>query len=55
MKKGMHNKQVGIPTVGFVFANAAHMRRFVRSGTENQARTSFSSSLFRAGYGERLS
>lgn len=37
MKVVEHKKQLGIPTLGYVFAKGAHVRRFVRPKTEHEA------------------
>lgn len=37
MKKAEHDEQLKIPTIGFVFANSTHVRRFVQPASEHQA------------------
>ena len=37
MKKNEHNEQLGMSTLGFVFARVAHFRRFTRPEAKHQA------------------
>ena len=37
MKKAEPNEQLGISTVGFVFAHVAHLKRFMHPETKHQA------------------
>ena len=37
MKKAEPNEQLGISTLGFVFAHVAHLRRFMHPETKHQA------------------
>ena len=41
MKKAEPNEQLGISTLGFVFAHVAHLRRFMHPETKHQALYSY--------------
>lgn len=58
MKKAEHNKRLGIPTVGFVFANIASMRRFMYPGNIRGCVATFfvtASDWFKGGGGGKVS